>query len=248
MLVGRADRVLSVDQAGADMYDAIVGERGNSTVVPICFDPAVFRPGRRREARRSLGLSETSRVSVFVGRLEASKGTSLLVRAVADANKHCGESTLLVVGDGSQRRAMEAEAASLGVRVVFAGWLAQEELPMYLNAADVLLLPSEAEGMPTVVVESLACGTPVIAKSVGGLPDLIAQWSTGALLPGDDLGDWSRAICQAFETEWSTDHLVQSVERYTVESVCTQLDAVLIPLVGATVSTDRPSERGGRLR
>src|SRR5439155_6345038 len=93
------------------------------------------------------------------------------------------ETTLLLVGDGPERSHLESLARDVGVaqRVRFVGSVAQSDLPRYYSAADALVLASRREGWPNVLLEAMACGTPVIAARVGGTPEVVTSPVAGVL-------------------------------------------------------------------
>ncbi|MFQ5624908.1 MAG: glycosyltransferase, partial [Paracoccaceae bacterium] len=137
-----------------------------------------FRPANRAAARTDLGLA--GEVLLVVGHLTGGKGHLTVLEALV----RLPHATLVIAGDGPLRRALQARARSLGIkdRVRFCGAVPQGELPAYYNAASMLVLVSEREGMPNVVLEALACGTPVIATAVGGIPEIMTDPAAGIVL------------------------------------------------------------------
>jgi glycosyltransferase involved in cell wall biosynthesis len=119
-----------------------------------------------------------------IGRLAPEKDHPLLVRALAPLLG--GQARLLIVGEGAERRAIEAEVAARGVE----SWVglpgARDDVPEVLAALDLFVLSSRMEGMPLVVLEAMAAGVPVLATAVGGLPKLIRDGETGFLCPPGD--------------------------------------------------------------
>ncbi len=145
-----------------------------------------FCPLDRQGARRELSLPSDAIVVLFVGLLVRAKGLSILLDAVekvADPRLLCA-----LVGDGPLREELSRRAAEadFAPRVLFCGRRSSEEVPVWMNAADILVLPSLSEGRPNVVLEAQACGVPVIATDVGGTPELIDHGVNGHLVaPGD---------------------------------------------------------------
>jgi teichuronic acid biosynthesis glycosyltransferase TuaC len=139
-----------------------------------------FTPVDRRAARRLLGLQDVQTFA-SVGHLVELKGHDLAIRALAHGFP---DAHLLIVGDGEVRQPLEALARSLGVheRVSFVGAVTQERLRYYFNAADALILASSREGWPNVLLESMACGTPVVATRVGGVPEIVTAPEAGVLV------------------------------------------------------------------
>lgn len=138
-----------------------------------------FRVLDRLEARRRLDLSG-GRWLLSVGLLIERKGHDIAIRALADLPGW----SLMIAGSGPMEAELKGLAASLGVaaRVRFAGGVLQDELPTYYNAADALVLASSREGWANVLLESMACGTPVVASSVWGTPEVVATEAAGVLM------------------------------------------------------------------
>jgi glycosyltransferase involved in cell wall biosynthesis len=117
-----------------------------------------------------------------IGRLEHQKGIDLLIRALADIEG----ATLLIVGDGSQRRPLEELAVALDVsdRVVWSGW--RDDARRYLGSLDVFTLPSRFEGFPLALLEALLARSAVVAADVGSVSEAVLDGETGLLVPPDD--------------------------------------------------------------
>ena len=171
--------------------DALVrfygAQPGKIVVIPCGVDTKRFRPMDQEEARTHLGLNG-AHVVLYVGRIEPLKGVELLLRCIAGV-EHNSEYKLLVVGGRLHRDRQLAQLRTLaqelgiGEKVNFLGSLPQEELPYYYNAADVCVVPSYYESFGLVALEAMACGTPVIARRVGGLLNLVRDGYTGYLIP-----------------------------------------------------------------
>jgi D-inositol-3-phosphate glycosyltransferase len=143
--------------------------------------------------RSQLGLSPVARTVLFVGRIQRLKGLEVLLRAFVRLNDL--DAQLVIVGGqpGNSHESREIArlqhlATRLGVaeRTRFVGAVAHAQLPMYYRAADVCVMPSSYESFGLVAVESLACGTPVVATRVGGLTSIIRDGETGFLVPWRD--------------------------------------------------------------
>jgi D-inositol-3-phosphate glycosyltransferase len=146
-----------------------------------------FRPIEREEARRRLGLCNGRRVILFVGRIEPLKGVDILIGAAAQLHDQEDFSVLIVGGESGSPGEVEKlreQAATLGVdhHVSFVGAVEQEKLPLFYSAADVCVVPSFYESFGLVAIESMACGTPVVASRVGGLSASVRDGETGYLI------------------------------------------------------------------
>lgn len=137
-----------------------------------------FSPVDRADGRSRLGLTRKTLLSV--GHLIERKGHHIAIAALAELP----EVDLLIAGDGEEKASLETLAASLGLadRVRFLGAIGQEQLRNYYGAVDALVLASSREGWANVLLESMACGTPVIATNVWGTPEVVAAPEAGVLM------------------------------------------------------------------
>ncbi|MBT4125950.1 MAG: glycosyltransferase [Chloroflexi bacterium] len=174
-------------------------DSSNVSVIPPGVDLSRFRPMSKQQSRDYLGYGEEKNI-LFVGRLEPLKGLDVLFRAVASLeNTH--SITLNVVGgdENSQEKARLQELASrmkLTESVRFIGSVSQDELPVHYNAADVCVLPSHYESFGLAALEASACGRPVVASEVGGLPTIVQSGSTGFLVPAKQSDVMAERLCE----------------------------------------------------
>lgn len=156
-------------------------------VIPCGVDVELFRPLDQALARRKLGLQD-SKIVLYVGRLEPLKGVDILLKAVAQLEHGDSVKALIVGGDLKEDLEMDrlkslSQELGISTRVSFLGSLNQRELPIYYNAADICVVPSYYESFGLVALEAMACGIPVIASRVGGLPTIVKEGFTGYLIP-----------------------------------------------------------------
>ncbi len=187
-LLRQVDRVIAatVEEYEQIMqyFEQVVAE--HIRVIPCGIDLDLFLPSDRWGARERLGLRQDVPVVLFVGRLDPFKGPDLFLRLAALMHE---EAQLVIVGgklmgdaelDGLRRLACELGIDS---RVRFLGSRPREEMPMLYNAADITVVPSYHESFSLTAIESLACGTPVVATRAGGLQTVVRHNETGFLVP-----------------------------------------------------------------
>lgn len=174
----RAAAVVTVSEALRHVALGLGVPPQKVTVLRNGVDLRRFHVVDRQAARRALGVD--GKVLVCVGNLVPEKGHDLAVRALVELP----DTTLLIAGEGGERGALEALARECGVasRVRFLGAIPQERLADVYGAADILVLGSTREGWPNVLLEAMACGTPVVAAPVGGCPEIVASDEAGRLL------------------------------------------------------------------
>jgi glycosyltransferase involved in cell wall biosynthesis len=170
--------VISVCQALKDRLVAIGVAEQHIHVLRNGVDLELFRPRDRAVARARYDLRRPTLLSV--GHLIPRKAHDIAIRALAQI----ADAELLIVGEGPERCALVHLAGRTGVagRVRFLGQLPQDELPDIYSAADVLVLASAREGWANVLLEAMACGTPVVASNVWGTPEVVASRDAGLLV------------------------------------------------------------------
>lgn len=188
-------------------------------VVSNGVDAERFKPEDRAQARQALGIDQEARVLVCVSRLSHEKGIDVLIDAVAKL-KDAG-TRLYVIGDGVERASLASQIHSAGLseRVYLALTRPHSEIPQWLAAADVAVLPSRSEGMPNAVLEALASGRPVVATAVGGTQELIDNPALGTLVPPGDAGALAHALHAALNDSWNEKVIAASVAERTWDAV-----------------------------
>ncbi|WP_407662930.1 D-inositol-3-phosphate glycosyltransferase [Mycobacterium tilburgii] len=189
-----AQQLISLHQANPDAID----------VVHPGVDLEVFYPGDRRAARAALGLALEEPIVAFVGRIQPLKAPDIVLRAAAKlpgvrvvvAGGPSGSG--LATPDGLVRLADE-----LGItdRVTFLPPQSRENLATLFQAANLVAVPSYSESFGLVAVEAQACGTPVAAAAVGGLPVAVRDGVTGSLVTGHDVDDWAHALDELLQLD-----------------------------------------------
>jgi D-inositol-3-phosphate glycosyltransferase len=186
-LIKNADRIIAATVDERTQLIRYCGATANQVeVVPCGVDLKLFVPLNRLAARKKLGLQQDQPVLLFVGRLDPFKGPDLFLRAIAMMDEQAQVVLVggILAGD-TELEQLQALARELGIseRVHFLGARPQKELPEIYNAADVTVVPSYHESFGLVSVESLACGTPVVATRAGGLSTIVRHGATGYLVP-----------------------------------------------------------------
>ena len=186
----QAAAVVAVSQALKDRLAALDVERERIHVLRNGVDLELFHPEGRDKGRSDLELRRPTLLSV--GNLLAFKGHGLVIEALSLLPEY----GLVIAGDGPDRAAFEALARQCGVsgRVRFVGSLSQQDLRRYYCAADGLVLASSREGWPNVLLEAMACGTPVIATAVGGVPEIVTSTDAGAVVEERSASALARAV------------------------------------------------------
>jgi D-inositol-3-phosphate glycosyltransferase len=251
-VIARADRIIAATLAEQTQLQYLYkANRRKITIIPPGVDTGHFYPIPMDEARQYVGADMHKKLVLFVGRIEPLKGLETLIRAIAcHRTASLGQVTLAVIGgdpDVSPQK-MTAEMARIqqlcddlcmGRMVVFLGKRAQDTLPYYYSAADVLVMPSHYESFGMVALEAMACGTPVIASQVGGLAYLIKDGETGFHVPDQD----HEALCEKLLIILKDPHqrermglrAAEYAKDYAWVNIATQMMDVYKSLVGGKV-------------
>jgi glycosyltransferase involved in cell wall biosynthesis len=175
---GIASSVICVSEALRQSMIRLGVDAAKVATVRNGVDLGSFRPLDRAAVRQRLGVDGA--VLLTVGNILESKGQAIVVEALAAMP----QATLMLVGSGPDENRVRALVKERGLeaRVRFIGVVPHAALVDYYNAADVMVLATAREGWPNVVLESLACGTPVVATDVGGIPEILTAPAAGRLL------------------------------------------------------------------
>lgn len=208
----RADRVVVATLAELTQLRFLYkADARKLVVIPPGVDTCHFYPIPADEAKEFLGLKPEDRMILFVGRIEPLKGVDTLIKAMAHLDLSLTSQDrpvhLAIIGGepNAEPNDMSAEMARLqkmcddlcmGSMVVFLGKRAQDTLPYYYSAAEVLVMPSLYESFGMVALEAMASGTPVVASEVGGLGYLVQNGETGFTVPDSD----PEALCEKLST------------------------------------------------
>ena len=205
-------------------------------VVRNGVDRGRFAPGDRVRARRHLGLPVEGRILLAAARLAPGKRFDLLLGALALLPRSLPRPLLVCVGDGPDRRGLERRSKELGLAGVvhFAGEKAPEEMPEWYRAADAFVLASDREGHPNVVLEALASGLPVVASSVGGVPETIDP-TVGILVPENTAEAFARAIGEVYRGRFTPSAIERRAAEFSWDAVGDHLPplSARAPAVGA---------------
>lgn len=203
----RAAGVIAVSQALKERIVELGIEPAKVAVISNGIDRDTFFPMDREAARRNLDLDPDSPIVITVSALVPLKGIDRLIEAMALLKYQ--RAKLYVIGEGPQRAALEAQIRkhALTNRVFLVGSRPQWELAAWYSAADLFCLASSREGCPNVVIEAMACGTPVVATDVGGVRELIAKPDHGRLVSSSSVESIARGIEIALESDWNRDKI-----------------------------------------
>lgn len=157
--------------------------KDNITILRNAIDTNKFRPLKNKKLRKYYKINDKIILILFVGYLDRFKGIFELIDAFYEINKNTN-TMLMIIGEGPKEDELKKRASQLKLKksVIFTGKLKPENTNKYYQAADIFVLPSHTEGTPLVVIEAMACGLPIVASNVGGIPEIVINNENGFII------------------------------------------------------------------
>jgi glycosyltransferase involved in cell wall biosynthesis len=208
------DRFVAVSKPAADDMAEIGIPSEKRVVIPNGIDMEHFAPvdpEAKLVLRRRLGLPDGV-LAIYTGRLSPEKRILLLAKTWPQFRQYHPQATLVVVGDGPEGAALRESGAD---GVVCAG--AQSNVAPYLQAADLFVMPSVSEGFSLSTLEALACALPVVATTVGAIPELVADPQMGRLVAPDDMTAFVAALCKLFACQDAWPQMGAQAREYVMQ-------------------------------
>jgi teichuronic acid biosynthesis glycosyltransferase TuaC len=199
----QASYVITKSHDLRDKAIAMGASPATTRALPNGCDTALFRPQDRRLAREKLHIDPSAEAVVYIGRTDIRKGLRELVDAAAALHSARPRLQVYMVGEGPDglfvkdhiRRHNADDYIHLMPRCSF------DDVATWMSASDLVTLPSYMEGCPNVVLEALACGRPVVATNVGGIPEILSE-QFGRLVPARDSAALARALASVLDAQW----------------------------------------------
>ena len=190
-----ADRIIAVSRQLAGTAVELGADFQKVRVIYNGVDRTLFTPGSQSQARQRLGLDSHPRRLLFVGNLVPVKQVEVLIDACRELIPNAVPFCCHIIGDGPLRERLADRVTRDGLKDVvrFEGQRSHTELPDWYRAADVVVLPSRSEGVPNVLLEAQACGVPIVASRVGGIPEIVSG-EPHRLVPAGDSAVLAEAI------------------------------------------------------
>lgn len=194
------------------------GIRTRFYVVPNVVDTSLFAPGDRASTR-----GDARKRLLLVALLDPKKGVPYLLEALARLREKRDDFVLDIVGDGQNRSEYEGLTRKLGLQdvVCFHGLKTKQEVAGFMRKADVFVLPSEWENLPCVIIEAMACGLPIVATNVGGIPEMLSN-EIGILVPPKDMLALAQALNDVLEhlDQYQSENIaLQAKQRFSYKTV-----------------------------
>jgi glycosyltransferase involved in cell wall biosynthesis len=223
-VLSQADKIITVSHYNAKKLLSLGISSNKLFIISNGYDPKLFYPRSKMACRSCLGLSKSAKILLFVGNLLEEKGIFDLLLAFKSVSQKDGNLNLVIMGTGSSYEEIQklVLANNIASKVLLVGGKPHSEVPLWMNACDLLVLPSYHEGFPTVVVEAMACGLPVLGTTVGGIPEALSEDYLGALFPPGDVQGLINQILTCTSSSYSRELIVNHSKQYEWPTLCSK--------------------------
>ncbi|MBD2389472.1 glycosyltransferase family 1 protein [Aphanizomenon flos-aquae NRERC-008] len=245
-----AERIVATSPQEREHMRSLVSQKGKIDIIPCGTDIQQFGSVEKPAARETLGIDPEAKVVLYVGRFDLRKGIETLIRAVGKSKFYKSKQLQFIIGGGytpgnsdeKERDRLVDIVNELGMSecTFFPGCLSREILPAYFAAADVCVVPSHYEPFGLVAIESMACGTPVVASDVGGLQFTVVNEETGLLVPPQNVPAFNHAIDlilsnPVWQQELGKAGKSRVINKFSWYGVASQLDELYTQLLQPSV-------------
>jgi len=223
-VLNQADHVITVSNSNLDCISKLKVQTPTS-VIPNGYREELFYPQDKFGCRKQLGLPIEAKIILSVGNLVPVKGHKYLIDAMAKVVKQNKNVLCLIIGSGISRYKLKRQIRRLGLqqKVLLLERKPHNKIPLWMNACDLFVLPSLAEGNPTVLVECLATGTSFIGTKIGGIPEIVSSVDYGLLCEPSDSNALADNILIAFERNWEERNILDHSRSFTWENISKQI-------------------------
>ncbi len=222
-VLDNADVVAPVSASNLECIHQL-GIRTPANVIPNGYRSDVFYPRDIRECRKQLGLPDDRKIILSIGNLVDEKGMKYLISAMATLIKKHPNIFCVIIGRGELKKDLEHQIMSLSLdaAVTLTGGRSHSEIPLWLNACDLFVLPSIRESFGVVQIEAMACGKPVVATINGGSEEIISPESGILVEPGNETA-LADAIECGLDKTWDRERIVEYSRKFSLEHVSKML-------------------------
>lgn len=184
-----------------------------------------FHPINKDLSRERLGLSQNKKIILNVANVVPIKGHRYLIEAMKIVSERRDDILCIIVGGGPLKTELKKKIKKEGLedKIILVGAKPHDEISLWMNAADLFVLPSLSEGNPTVMFEALGVGLPFVGTGVGGVPEIITSEDYGLLCrPGDPI-DLAEKILIALDKEWDREKIRRYAEQFTWDNIAKEI-------------------------
>jgi glycosyltransferase involved in cell wall biosynthesis len=224
--------IISVCNALKDVMLELGADSTRVKVIPNGIDTDLFYPQPKKDARKSLSLDDNKKIIFSAGGLIERKGHHIAIDAISEIVKIIPDVHFFIAGKGVYRRFLEEKISKKRLEdyITLLGHVPNTELKQWYSAADVFCLASSREGWANVIMESMACGTPVVATNVWGAPEIITDPDVGILVERNPEAI-SKALIDALKRDWNRKKILNHVNKRSWKVVAKEVHMVFSKVI-----------------
>lgn len=222
----KCDAIIRVRQRDISLFENLGISKNKVFHIPNGFNNSSFFRYETFECRKKLNLPDNKKIILNVGNLYSEvKGHKYLIEAIGEIIKHREDILCVIIGGGKLEPNIRKQIDDLGLEnhVILVGSKPHEDIPLWINACDVFVLPSLNEGNPTVMFECLGCNKPFIGTKVGGIPEVITSDDYGLLVEPANAQDLAKQIEIALNKNWDKEKISNYAKQYRWENIASQI-------------------------
>lgn len=218
-VLDQADAIVSVSASNLECINKLE-TRTPVFVIPNGYRRDIFFPQDKQECRKKLGLPQDRKIILSIGNLVEEKGQKYLISAMAQLIKKHSDILCVIIGRGALKKDLQNQIKSLGLEVyiTLAGGRSHPEIPLWLNACDLFVIPSIRESFGVVQIEAMACGKPVVATINGGSEEIITSVS-GILVESCNEVALADAIECGLDKKWDVNKILEQSKKFSLANV-----------------------------
>lgn len=223
-VLNTADKIITVSNCNKDCFLKLGIPSKKVIVIPNGYNPARFYPFHSSK-KRELGLPSRAKLILSVGNLEKVKGHAYLITAMNKIVHKRRDVYCAIIGDGIEKDRIKKHIKDqkLNGRVWLLGAKPHEEVPLWMNACDVFILPSLRESFGIAQVEAMACGKPIVATRNGGSEEILTSGDYGLLVEPRDPDALAEAVLKALSKEWDQDAILSRAREFTWAAIVNRI-------------------------
>jgi glycosyltransferase involved in cell wall biosynthesis len=225
-VLSEADYIITVSNINKDFIITKLNITGKDiAVIPNGYDHRIFHSKNMVIVRDQLELPQDKKIVLSVGNLQKVKGHIFLVEAAYKILKENHDILFLIVGDGVERANLEKRIKKYKMRknFILIGAKPFNEIPEWMNACDLLVIPSLNEAGPAVLFEALACGKPVIGTKVGIIPEILTNKKLGMIVQPKNVTELKQGILYGLTNKWEKNYIKDQIKKYTWKVIANQI-------------------------
>ena len=218
----QCDAIIRVRKGDINLFNSCGIDLKKVHYIPNGFDGKKFYKMESEFCREKLNLPYDKKIILNIANLyDECKGHRYLIESIDKILKYDKNAICLIIGEGRLRKNLENQIKRLGIEdnIKLLGNRSHDEIPIWINACDIFVLPSLNEGNPTVMFECLGCEKPFIGTSVGGIPEIINSNDYGLLCKPADSSELGRLIKSSLAREWDYDKIGKYSKQFTWKNI-----------------------------